>query len=262
MIRRCVAGVLVPLLAVVVLMPAGAAAAPPSAPQESPEVVSARQHFKAGEKAFNAGDYARALREFETGYALVPRAGFLLNMAHTERRLGHPARARELYQRYLDTDPQSAQRAGVPGLIAELDRTPGASARGEVAPSTPPAGLGGPPPGAVTNPRPAEPAAPETAPESAASASVTEEPPPPEARAAAPLPAAPPPAEEPPAVVSTAPSREVSDGQSAHRPVYKQWWFWAVVGVVAVGATTTAILATRPATPAFQDDGSLGRIGP
>lgn len=255
MMRRCLSRSFLPLLAAVMLTSPGAAvAAPPNPVRESPEVVSARQHFKAGEKAFNAGDYARALHEFEAGYQLVPRAGFLLNMAHTERRLGHAARARELYQRYLDTDPQSAERAGVPALIAELDRTAGASARGE---ASPPAGVAESPPAAVTNPMTA-------APETRAVATIPAEPTPaaaqPPTGAVAPLPAVPPPAEEPAVVVETPRTDEPSDGPTARRPLYKRWWFWAVVGVVTVAATTTAVLATRPATAAFQDDGSLGRI--
>jgi hypothetical protein len=69
-----------------------------------------------------------------------------------------------------------------------------------------------------------------------------------------------PPAAEPEAL-STRPAGEASDPAPARRPAYKQWWFWAAVGVVTVGVTTSIILATRPAAPAFQDDGSLGRVG-
>lgn len=36
----------------------------------------------------------------------------------------------------------------------------------------------------------------------------------------------------------------------APRPIYKRWWFWGAIGLVAAGAATTAaVLATRPAEP-------------
>src|SRR5581483_9179625 len=40
----------------------------------------ARRHFLQGKRAFEAKRYSVALKEFETGYAIVPRPGFLLNM--------------------------------------------------------------------------------------------------------------------------------------------------------------------------------------
>src|SRR5262245_15729101 len=100
----------------------GAAAAPAAHDGESPAVMQARKHFKTGEEAFKAGDFERARREFEAGYALVPRPGFLLNMAHAERRLGHLRNARSLYEKYLLADPEGKQRDEVMGFIAMLDR--------------------------------------------------------------------------------------------------------------------------------------------
>jgi len=41
--------------------------------------------------------------------------------------------------------------------------------------------------------------------------------------------------------------RELQGLRVAQRtPVYKRWWFWTVIGVAVAGATTAAILATRP----------------
>src|SRR5215470_9856640 len=99
------------LAAVLVAELAGGAAARSSADDgESPAVRQARDHFRAGEAAFKVGDFERARSEFEAGYALVPRPGFLLNMAHAERRLGRLRNARSLYKRYLLADPESKQR--------------------------------------------------------------------------------------------------------------------------------------------------------
>ena len=207
--------------------------------REGPEVAQARAHFKAGERAFNAGDYAKALAAFEAGYALVPRPGFLLNMAHTERRLGHDARARELYRRYLDAEPGSGQRDEVLGLIAELDR-----ALGTLAPVPEPS-----PPSSESPPGVAEPVTP------------------------APLPAAPEPSEPPaPMVSAPSPSARPDDGAAAAdgspspsppaaRPLHRRWWFWVALGAVAAGTTTAVIVGTRSTGPSFQSDGSLGRVG-
>ena len=46
---------------------------------------------------------------------------------------------------------------------------------------------------------------------------------------------------------SVAPSQSIAVAPPVHRerPLYKKWWFWAIVGgVVAAGAVTAAVLAT------------------
>jgi len=50
-----------------------------------------------------------------------------------------------------------------------------------------------------------------------------------------------------PALLSVPPTPEAAP--DAARPLYKRWWFWAVVGVVAVGAVAGAVLLTRPRDP-------------
>jgi hypothetical protein len=173
--------------------------------------------------------------------------GFLLNMGHTERRLGHAARARSFYLRYLAAEPESTQRDEVLGLIAELEGVLGAS----------PAPVPVPPP-------PSQPAEP---PPSSEADPVAARPPSPP-----PLPAAPEPREEPAPVVSARAgdssdagdsfdAGDSSDDLPAAPPLYRRWWFWAALGAVAVGTTTAIVLGTRPTNPSFQSDGSLGRIG-
>jgi tetratricopeptide (TPR) repeat protein len=56
-----------------------------------------------------------------------------------------------------------------------------------------------------------------------------------------------PPAEEPTPLAAAAPLAPTSAPQRSERtPVYKKWWLWTVVGVVAAaGATTAALLLTR-----------------
>jgi tetratricopeptide (TPR) repeat protein len=202
---------------------------------ESPAVKQAREHYRLGEAAFRVGDFERARSEFESGYALVPRPGFLLNMAHSERRLGRLRNARALYKRYLLADPESKQRDEVLGLIAKLDgaiadeEKASAEARdAEARPAEPP-------------PAPAAPPAPAHAPA---------------------VPAAVPPAgdgEVTPAATLGVRAPEPGERPSG-APFYTRWWFWGVVGAVAVGVAAGAVLATR-GSPTYHDDGSLGRLG-
>jgi len=69
-------------------------------------------------------------------------------------------------------------------------------------------------------------------------AALAAEPPPPPA----PLPAAPPPAAEPAPLLTAEPT---PPSQHGAQPIYKKWWFWTIVGAVAVGGGLGAYLATR-----------------
>jgi tetratricopeptide (TPR) repeat protein len=203
---------------------------------ESPAVRQAREHYKTGEAAFKVGDFERARSEFEAGYALVPRPGFLLNMAHSERRLGRLRNARALYKRYLEVDPESKQRDEVLGLIGKLDsaiadeeRASGdARAASEPAPSPPPA----PPPVPATALAP---------PAAAAATSSADQ-------------------DRGPKITISAPAPEQHEPSTAHRPLYRRWWFWGAVTAVAAAAGAGAYFATRGG-PTFHNDGSLGRLG-
>ena len=43
-----------------------------------------------------------------------------------------------------------------------------------------------------------------------------------------------------------------------NRSIFSRWWFWTAAGVVAAGAITATVLATRPASPPDLDGGTLG----
>jgi tetratricopeptide (TPR) repeat protein len=205
--------------------------------QEAAAVTQAREHFKAGEKAYKAGEFERARTEFEAGYALVPRPGFLLNMAHTERRLGRLRGARSLYKRYLLADPESRQRDEVLGFVKQLDSAIAdeEKADAQVAP-------------AATAPTAEAPAASPTTTAPAGSLALS----------------APSPAVEPRPALDAAVRVEARGDEQAsaaeRRPFYTRWWFWGAVGAVAVGAAVGVLFATRGG-PEFHQDGSLGRLG-
>ena len=99
--------------------------------QERPEdrdavLRRARQHFLEGRKAFEGRRYPAALEEFQAGYDLAPRPAFLLDMAHAARKMGDLPRARELYQRFLATNPPEADRRVAEQMTHEIDRKQGA----------------------------------------------------------------------------------------------------------------------------------------
>jgi hypothetical protein len=96
--------------------------------QESPERMAqaeqrARASYARGEMAFKSGRYQEALVAFEDGYASSPRPGFLLNIAHTWRKLGDLRQARAQYRKYLLIEPSSPLHDDLVALLAELDAT-------------------------------------------------------------------------------------------------------------------------------------------
>jgi hypothetical protein len=200
----------------------------------------ARQHFRAGETKFRAGNYRAALVEFTAADALSPSAVVVHNIAVCQDHLGHVEAAVQSYREYLRRRPDAPNRATVEARVAVLERArrpadplpleddglrepaiPGPTVTappprraydepfarrvpqwGGAAPAPP-----GPGPGPSGQAEPA----PEGQPAALALAPPPRAPPPPG-------PAAPQPAPEP---------------RSA-KPVYKQWWFWVFVGVGAI----------------------------
>jgi tetratricopeptide (TPR) repeat protein len=207
--------------------------APPS--QEDRE-QAARRHFAQGDAAFKAGRYDAALSEFEAGYAASPRPGFLLNMAHTARKLGDLRKARSLYKKYLLTDPTSKLREDVLGVIAELDSALADEDRADANRTA-----------TAENERSHEPAAGETA----------------ERQHPAPPPRAPPPPVAAPVLVTQQAQAPSAEQAGEARPFYARAWFWATVGVVvAAGAGVAIYAAQRSSSDPFHSTGSLGTLGP
>jgi hypothetical protein len=95
---------------------------PLAARENDSRVRAAKARYAAGERAFREGRFGDALREFETGHGIVPRAAFLLNMGHCQRRLGNPREAHVLYRLFLDADANTPARGEVESVLAELER--------------------------------------------------------------------------------------------------------------------------------------------
>lgn len=124
--------------------------------QAGDATARARTHFRAGQALYNLGNYTDALREFESGFELVPKAQFLINMAQCHRKLDDPWRARDLYERFLREAPaQASERGEVEAVMAELDAQIAGRPRPEPRPSSPVE-----PPSSPSPPLPAPPAAP------------------------------------------------------------------------------------------------------
>jgi tetratricopeptide (TPR) repeat protein len=182
----------------------------------------ARIHVQRAADALREGRYDDAMTEFEAGYAIIPRPGFVLNMGHVQRQAGHPERARDYYRRYLQLDPKSPQRAEVERTIGEIDGSLGNRAGAAGARATPaPRKTVGLAPTQQDDEMPADIKA---------------------------LPAKP---------IITAPA----PAEHADEPAfYQQWWFWGTAGAVVVGALV-AFLVIRGRGDDYTTSGTWGTLG-
>jgi tetratricopeptide (TPR) repeat protein len=88
---------------------------------QTPAETAAREHFAAGEAAYNRGDYATALRAWQQAYASDPRPRIQYNMYQAHERLGDLTAAAEALQRYLDeADASDPSYANAEARMASL----------------------------------------------------------------------------------------------------------------------------------------------
>lgn len=108
--------------AAIVVVPASVPAqAIPNAAQGSRRESDARAHFTRGVSLAQSGDYAAALSEFESAYALSGRANILYNIAVTQEALHRDADAARSLERYLrDADLTPARRAETERALAQI----------------------------------------------------------------------------------------------------------------------------------------------
>lgn len=193
---------------------------------------------EAGQKAYNRGQFAEALKEYLEAYDLKPLPGLLFNVAQCHRQLGQYERAAFFYRRYLALSPRPPKNAQmVKKLIAEVELKLARSREreereGEDASSharnASPARHGAPSRVANAPPSTEEPsstggARPNLEPERASIAGAA-------------------PNED--AVRSlTEPAPVVKESGDS---IFKKWWLWAGLGAVAAGATAYVIASPHP----------------
>jgi hypothetical protein len=120
------------------------AAGRPVAAQQPTDIERAKASFRAGANAYAAGDYLAAIQALESAYELTPLPAIAFSLAQAERKQyvaqrepEHGARALELYQRYLQQEPNGPRRNDALAAVAELSRQLGAAAPSAVAAPTP-----------------------------------------------------------------------------------------------------------------------------
>jgi tetratricopeptide (TPR) repeat protein len=102
------------------LAPLGAVASRDAMADEDPR-VTARNHYQAGQKAYAAGDYRLAIREFASAEQLVPSGFNDYNLGLCYDKLGEADPAVRYYRSYLDRVKDAKNRAAVEASVARLE---------------------------------------------------------------------------------------------------------------------------------------------
>ena len=258
------------VLAVLVsLSLAGAVRAQDSADdaKKAAALEEARQHVAKAKVHYDLGEFKEAADEYITVYRLRPIPAILFNVAQAYRQGGLYEKARQFYKSYLRESPDAKNRAMIEQAIKDMDdllakerHTKDAAPMGvkEPAEATLPLANATPAkapaaqkpaeaaPAKVAEAAPARPA--EVAPAKVAEVAPAR----PQTVAVAPkTAAAPAPAAAVPAVATATP-RPPAPTAATHStpapavveeddPLYKKWWLWTAVGVVAAGAGVAAL---------------------
>jgi hypothetical protein len=206
-------------LAVFALLAASSArarAAPPS------EAEQARRHFEAGTKAFNLGEFKRAVEEYKAAYNSKADPVFLYNIAQAYRLDNNLQQSLFFYKSYLVNSPRAPNRREVEERIHKLETQ---LAEQRALTSMPP-NAPVPPGGTATTiePDPATVASTSTTRTEPRSTTTTTTEPKSTTTTTATTTTG-----TSGALTATAPKRRDTE------PVYKKWWLWTVVGVGVVG---------------------------
>jgi hypothetical protein len=86
------------LIATIALL---ACLAPSLRAEERDPTARAKLYFETGRLLYKQGDYEQAAKQFNAGYALLPRPQFLLNSGLCYQKLDQLDKAHESYQRFL-----------------------------------------------------------------------------------------------------------------------------------------------------------------
>jgi tetratricopeptide (TPR) repeat protein len=176
----------------------------------SGDKAKARELYRVGTQHYNLAEYDQALDAFKEAYREFEDPIFLFNIGQCHRQLGHKQEAIGFYRGYLRNEPTASNRDEVNALIAKLEASIVEDNAAKQIPSANPATPSQGPPAAMTVPQFIAASSPQAAVEN--------------------------------------PARPAP--QAARTPVYKRWWLWTVVGVVAAGAAVGAAVAITQAVPA------------
>jgi hypothetical protein len=183
--------------------------ASPAARAAVDDTDTARRLYESATRHFDLTEYEAALNDFKEGYRHKDDPVFLYNIAQCYRLMNKNDEALRFYRSYLRRAPSAPNRDEVERRITTLQESLAAAERARATPpqtTLPPSNIkpsADAPPTATTTPPTTTPPAVEPPPPSSSTATST-------------------------SVTATAPPR--------HTPVYKKWWLWTIVGVVAVGA--------------------------
>jgi len=183
----------------------------PGAAQAKPvDYEAAKNHFDEGTKAFNLGEFKKAIEEYKAAYNAKPDPVFLYNIAQSYRMANDTAQAVFFYRSYLRNAPSAPNRREVEERVRKLEAQLALQRQVTTEPpNTPvrPTGMGeNGEPRATTTTTATEPAT--TEPATTSTSSTT----------------------------SSSSSLAVTATPSEKKPLYKKWWLWTIVGgVVVVG---------------------------
>lgn len=110
---------LAPLLSLVALM---AFTPPVHAQPDVDKKQLASQYTDEGLSAQAVGDYDTALNFYKKAYEQIPHPLLLFNMAQAHRLAGRPAKARVLYQRYLEIEPNGVKSKTARENLTAIDK--------------------------------------------------------------------------------------------------------------------------------------------
>lgn len=226
------------LLGIVLVAPslrAQPAAAP--AGTSAPPATFAEQYQRAMD-LYKAERFPEAITAFEAAYALNKDPKLLINIGRAHHRLGHPVEAIASYARFLqeDTSRDAVVAARVKSYIEE-SRAQLSSPPGKPAPPTEAANPKAPTSASEgTGMRPADPTAPAPRIEPTPAQSESTK-----GQGIVAAPSAGGPSDQ--AVGSDSGQKETSE----KKPIYKRWWFWTGIGLVAAAAIIipTTIVVTQ-----------------
>ena len=98
------------------LLVSGLASAAPSSAETLARAAAAE-----AKKAFDLGDWAQAIEQYEAAYKLKPVPGLLFNLGQSHRRAGHLEQAAFYFRRYLESNPPEAQAKATEEVLTQVE---------------------------------------------------------------------------------------------------------------------------------------------